>query len=132
MCCCVLRWAVPNSMKEHVPSSSWVSPTVQPHIPEDLNLWIYCSVFMIVLSLGSKLQLHATTQCCVLNNGIGQHRQWIKDISCCLGITPLCRLVNGHWNSGICFVQSWVPCHVVYLDVWPWKLLYFLDISKRR
>jgi len=131
MCCCVLSWAVPNSLKEHVPFSSG---SVQQSSLTSQKTWIFgCIVLcMIVLLLGSKLKLLTTTQYCVLNNGNGQHRQWIKNILCCLGITPLCRLVNGHWDSGVCSVQSRAPCHVVYLDVWPWKLLHFLDISKRR
>jgi hypothetical protein len=69
---------------------------MQPHISEDLNLWIYCYVFMIVLSLGLKLELHASTKCCVLSNDNGQHSQWIKNISCCLGITPL--YLTGEWS----------------------------------
>lgn len=132
MCCCVIRWAIPNSLKEHGPSSSRVSPTVQPHISEAQNLWIYCCVFMILLSLGLKLELHAIAQCCVLSNGNGQHSQWIKNISCCLGITPLYWLVNGHWNSGVFSLQSQAACHVDYLDVWPWKLLHFLLISNMK
>jgi hypothetical protein len=129
MCYCVIRWAVPNS------EGTWAfifkgQFNMQPHISEDLNLWIYCYVFMIVLSLGLKLELHATTKCCFLSNDNGQHSQWIKNISCCLGITPLYWLVNGHWNSGVFSLQSRAACHVDYLDVWPWKILHFLSISE--